>query len=197
MSAFAPDNYAEAKATHKPLSRRAPLRAVGRKGPTPFSTNPRANATGRGIARKGRGIKKRAKKAKVSTLKNKAWTQFSIFIRTKGADELGFNKCVTCDVRKFWKELQAGHFIRGRLNANLFDERGVWPQCYSCNVGAQGNVVIYYKVMLERFGQEVIDELLLQNNQTRKWLPGELQAIFEKYKALNGANPICQMVNEQ
>lgn len=191
MSAFRPDGFAEAKATHKPLSRKTPLRAVQSPGPAHPSPSS-GNATGRLLSRKPRTIKRKAKRVKTSTRKNKAWIQFSIFIRTEGADEEGFNQCVTCDARKPWRDLQAGHFIRGRLNANLFDERGVWPQCYSCNVGAQGNVVIYYKWMLAKFGQEVIDELLRQNQKTRKWLPGELQGIFEKYKALNDANPLCQ-----
>lgn len=190
MSAFCPESYAEAVATHKPLSRSKPIRAVARKE----NSNPRARSgkpLQAGKAAK-RGLRKKAKRVKISTLKNKAWDQFSIFIRTEGADEHGFNRCVTCEARKHWKELQAGHFIRGRLNSNLFDERGVWPQCYSCNVGAQGNVVLYYKWMLQKFGQETIDELLAQNNQTRKWLPGELQSIHAKYKALNEANPLCQ-----
>jgi hypothetical protein len=191
MSAFRPDSFAEAQATFKPFSRKQPLRAVRKPDPA-NARSATGNATQRPIPRKQRTIKRKTKKPKTSTLKNKAWTQFSIFIRTEGADEHGFNQCITCDVRKPWKELQAGHFIRGRLNANLFDERGVWPQCYSCNVGAQGNVVIYYKWMLAMFGQGVIDELISQNQKTRKWQPGELQGIFEKYKALNDANPLCQ-----
>lgn len=191
MSAFRPENYAEAVATHKPLSRATPLLAVSKRRARTLSPTESGKPLRRdGIKRKA--AKKKARRVKVSTLKNRAWKQFSIFIRSEGADPDGFNKCVTCDVRKHWKELQAGHFIRGRLNSNLFDERGVWPQCYSCNVGAQGNVVIYYKFMLEKFGQQTIDELILQNNTTRKWLPGELQEICKKYGALNDANPLLR-----
>lgn len=133
---------------------------------------------------------KRAKKLTDGQMKKNVWKEFSIFIRTRGADSEGFNRCVTCVVKKHWKELQAGHFIRGRLNANLFEERATYPQCYSCNVGKQGEVVIYYKFMLEQHGQAVIDELILQNNTTKKWAPGELDGLLEKYKALNDANPL-------
>lgn len=130
------------------------------------------------------------KKVKVSTLKNKLWAEFSKYIRTRGANADGMNHCVTCWTIKHWKELQAGHFIAGRLNSNLFDERGCHPQCSLCNVIKAGNGPMYYKFMLKTYGQEVIDELLTQNDQTRKWLPGELESLLEKYSSLNRENPL-------
>lgn len=140
--------------------------------------------------RRAMSTKKKPKKIKVGKLKDKVWKQFSIFIRTRGADTQGFNFCVTCQVKKFWRELQAGHFIQGRLNANLFDERGTNPQCYSCNVGRYGATVLYYKWMLAHYGQEVIDDLLEQNSKTHKWQPDELENLLIHYTALNGNNPI-------
>lgn len=102
------------------------------------------------------------------------------------------NRCATCVVVAHWTQLQAGHFIRGRLNANLFDERGCAPQCYGCNIHRQGDVVTFYKMMLLKYGQEVIDELILQNNQTKKWMAGELAGLLDHYKNLNAANPLVQ-----
>jgi hypothetical protein len=139
---------------------------------------------------KSKSVKK--KKPSVSQTKKKVWVQFSIFIRTRGADSEGWNTCVTCGVRKFWRDLQAGHFIRGRLNATLFNETGVWPQCYGCNVGAQGNVVLYYKWMLARFGQGTIDRLIEQNNHTHKWGATELGDLFTRYSSLNKNNPLVE-----
>lgn len=136
---------------------------------------------------------KRPRKLTTGQLKKRVWTEFSIFIRTHNAtQDLGLERCVTCGVVKRWTELQAGHFIRGRLNANLFEERGVHPQCYRCNISFQGNVVVYYGVMLQKYGQEVIDELLEQNNHTKKWAPLELEGLYRKYKELNAQNPLCQ-----
>ena len=129
--------------------------------------------------------KKKVRRLTDGQLKKRVWKEFSIFIRTEGADALGFNQCITCQTRLHWKQLQAGHFIRGRLNSNLFDERGCHPQCYSCNIHRQGNVVIYYKIMLKKYGQKVIDELLEQNNKTHKWQAGELQNLLDHYKTLN------------
>ena len=89
--------------------------------------------------------------------------------------------------------MQAGHFIAGRLNSTLFDERGVHPQCSLCNVVKHGNGPMYYKFMLATYGQEVIDELIEQNSQTRKWRPGELKSLLDRYRALNAENPIAQI----
>lgn len=191
VSSFAPQSFEEAKATFRPLRRSqmkrqsdSPLRKL-KASPSPLSARKAQNSAGRPKA-------KRAKKLSDGKMKKKVWAEFSIYIRTQGADSQGMNQCVTCYVTKPWKELQAGHFIRGRLNANLFDERGVAPQCYSCNVGKQGEVVIYYKWMLVNYGQEVIDELILQNGTTKKWQPGELQSLLGHYKALNDANPLVE-----
>lgn len=143
-------------------------------------------------ALKGKGRAKRPKKLTDGQLKKRVWKEFSIYIRLRGADSEGWNQCCTCSVRKFWKDLQAGHFLRGRLSANLFSETGTHPQCYSCNVGKQGEVVIYYRFMLRTYGESVIDELIAQNNQTHKWAGGELQSLLDKYKTLNAENPLLQ-----
>lgn len=137
-----------------------------------------------------RTAKPKKKKVKTSTLKRRAWAEFSIYIRQRGADVEGFNICVTCNTRKHWKELQAGHFIAGRLNSNLFEERGTYAQCSLCNVIKSGNGPMFYKFMLRTHGQEVIDELLAQNDRTRKWLPGELESIARKYAEINSHNPL-------
>lgn len=159
--------FDEAKAKFKPMVRK-PMKRSGKRKP----------------------VKPKKKRVSVSSLKKKAWAEFSIFIRTRGANTEGMNRCVTCDVKKHWRELQAGHFIAGRLNSNLFDERGCHPQCSLCNVIKAGNGPMYYKFMLKTYGQEAIDELLAQNKQTKKWLPGELEALLEKYSALNKQNPL-------
>lgn len=203
MSTFAPADYAEAVLTHKPMRRTRMTPSLPPDGKTrSASGKPRKQASGLKrrpspaipYATNSLGARKKAKRKKLTDgqLKKRVWKEFSIFIRTRGADSEGMNNCLTCGVRKHWKELQAGHFVRGRLNANLFDARGCWPQCYSCNVGKQGNVIPYYKRMLERYGQMVIDDLVTQNNNTRKWQAGELQEMLERYKAINAANPLLK-----
>lgn len=169
--------YEIAKANHKPMVRRPMKR---RSSAIPYSVNSLG-------ARKKKTTK--AKKLSVGTLKRKAWKEFSIFIRTRRADEYGYVRCVTCGVRRHWKEVDAGHFLAGRYNSNLFDERGCNEQCKYCNGPKSSNGPMYYKWMLANHGQEVIDELIRQNDETRKWNPGQLESIFLKYKELNSISP--------
>lgn len=177
---FAPATFEAARAQFKPM-KRSPMNRTGKD----LKTSP-ANR----IAQRGAVKKKAARRKKPTTgsLKKKAWREFSIFIRTRRADAEGLVACCTCGVKKEWKAMQAGHFIAGRLNSNLFDERGCHPQCSLCNVVKHGNGPMYYKFMRATYGEAVIDELLQQNEVTKKWQPGELQEIFEKYQALNEAN---------
>jgi len=160
----------------------------GRRPKVGNPSNARARlATGGNPPQMARLKAKSGKKRGTGTksLKKKAWKQFSMFIRLREADFEGYVLCFTCPKRGFWKEMQAGHFVRGRLNANLFDERGCQAQCYSCNIHRQGNVIVYYKMMLLKYGEETTEEVIRQNNETKKWLPGELASIIEKYRILN------------
>ena len=98
----------------------------------------------------------------------------------------GYNTCVTCCKSFHWKNLQAGHFIDGRMNSVLFDERGVWPQCYACNVCKHGNKVEYYQHMMRLHGQEVIDELRLLPKKTVVFTRQDYDDIYNKYRKING-----------
>ena len=106
-----------------------------------------------------------AQKSK-KTLKKEAWSAFSAFIRTR--DCLRFSglpdegMCVTCKREYPYKKLQAGHFIGGRTNAVLFDERIVYSQCYGCNVGKSGNYLDYFYFMEEEIGRPAIDALVIE-----------------------------------
>lgn len=119
----------------------------------------------------------------VSKAKKKAWDAFSFWVRISGADGEGYVKCVTCTIKKPYKEMQAGHFIPGRNNSVLFSEDGVHPQCYQCNVSKKGNWPEYYSYMMHMYGQEVIDELLLESKKIRKYILSdyiELEIYYKK-----------------
>jgi hypothetical protein len=120
------------------------------------------------------------KKPSVSKLKKKAWDLFSKWIRSQDAEK-GMNMCITCGVWKPWKELQAGHFIPGRHNSILFDERGVHPQCYHCNVGLKGNPRSYDRYMRTMYGEKVIEELETLDQQIKNFKPYELEEIIKMY----------------
>ena len=113
--------------------------------------------------------------------KKKAWDEFSKYIRTRdclkttGCSSWGL--CITCDKRYHFKLLQAGHFIPGRHNNNLFNEAGCHAQCYNCNINLKGNTLVYRRKIIEMYG-EGYDELLERlDKQTKKFTIEELQEL--------------------
>lgn len=134
-------------------------------------------------------MKKKTKKPKLSLAKKKAWSAFSLYIRTRdcikttGYAESG--RCITC-LREYPRlglgGLQAGHFVPGRTNAVLFDERGVHAQCYSCNIGKGGAGADYWLFMEREYGREVIDELLANRHQMLKYTAEDYRNIQQKYE---------------
>lgn len=128
----------------------------------------------------------RTKKPKTTgQLKKQAWDLLSKCIRLEHSDRHGICECVTCGDRYYYKAIHAGHFIDGRHGAVLFDERGIFPQCLTCNVFLKGNKVPYTLFMLDKFGKEVVDELLLLGKgvgPVRKWTRVELMELIESYQ---------------
>jgi hypothetical protein len=90
--------------------------------------------------------------------------------------------CITCRRPYSFKQLQAGHFIAGRTNSVLFDERGVNSQCYGCNVGRGGAHVEYFIWMEKEYGRDVIDELRAKRHQTQKFTVEDYKATEDYYK---------------
>ena len=126
--------------------------------------------------------KKKAKKIKLSTVKAKCWKLFSQYIRLSAADDNGIVRCVTCGELLFWREAQAGHFISGRTNAVLFDERLVHPQCMSCNIWQDGNYVAYTLFMLTKHTREEIEEFQALKHKTVKYSIPDLLAMEKDLK---------------
>jgi len=122
------------------------------------------------------------KRTSISSLKKKAWKVFSEYIRQKYADWRGYATCVTCGAVKHWKELQAGHFIGGRRNSLLFDERACHPQCMPCNVWKHGDQIKYFRFMQRAYGEHVIRELESLNLVDKQFKKEELESIIKKYK---------------
>lgn len=122
--------------------------------------------------------------------KDKAWAQFSIYIRTRdcllttGTSYEG--TCVTCNRLYNFKELQAGHWIPGRNNSVLFSDDGVHAQCSSCNLnppyGKGGNPIPYWIYMENTYGRMRMDELIFESNQTVQYKAFHYDEIAEEYK---------------
>ena len=132
------------------------------------------------------------KKLTVAKKKKKVWVVFSIYIRlrdclkTTGCTSWGL--CITCSKRYHFKLLQAGHFIPGRHNANLFSEKGTHAQCYNCNVNLRGSTLEYRRKIIELYGKGADVELEDIDRQKAKFTISELEeleaSLKEKIKLL-------------
>ncbi len=131
-------------------------------------------------------IKQPKKQPKISTLKKKVWKVFSEYIRTRdclkttGLSDYG--RCITCQKVVPKSLLQAGHFIPGRHNANLFSERGVNAQCYNCNINLKGNTLQYRRQLIGHYGKGADEELELEARVTKKFTIQELEELREIYR---------------
>lgn len=128
------------------------------------------------------------KKKTISKAKKETWEVFSKYIRmrdclkTTGCSSFGL--CITCEKRYHIKMLQAGHFIPGRHNANLFSEKGCHAQCYNCNINLKGSTLEYRRKIIELYGEgwdEVLEE---RARQTVKYSVKDLEERKAEYQAL-------------
>lgn len=136
------------------------------------------------------------KPKKLTYYKKRAWDQFSRYIRLRDSQN-GYAKCCSCEFLAEWRLLQAGHFVAGRNNSILFDERNCHAQCVGCNFFGKnsrsyGN---YFQFMKAHYGLQVIDELITLSNKTVNYEREDYQAIEEKYKNL--ANKIEETGNDR
>jgi 5-methylcytosine-specific restriction endonuclease McrA len=103
-----------------------------------------------------------AKKPKASSITKRLDKLLSIAVRLRDTDDYGNGHCCTCGRLLKYEDSDAGHFIgRGRFGTR-WDLENVHMQCTVCNRGS-GADIKYYKFMLGKYGQAVIDRLDAQS----------------------------------
>ncbi len=107
---------------------------------------------------------------------------FSKFIRLRDSVE-GIATCVTCGVKKPWKEVDAGHFQTRAKYATRWHEKNVHAQCKGCNMVNGGQQYVHGKRIDEMYGEGTADELVILSHQIMKFSTKELQEISAQYKA--------------
>ncbi len=127
-------------------------------------------------------------------LKKKLWKIFSEYIRQRDAKYWqekipdltdGVVCCCTCGLPRHWTEVDAGHFIpkgMGGKNALYFDEYNVNAQCKGCNAFKQGAPIRYEEFIIDRYGQDILDQLRANQYRTKRYSEIELLALMEYYK---------------
>lgn len=105
--------------------------------------------------------KRKYRSESVTNIKSKIWELCKTIIRKKYP-----NNCYTCGQTNLsagnW---HTGHFVSKSLcNSKMkFDLRNLRPQCYRCNINGGGAGAIFYKLMVEREGQEYVDGIFKDN----------------------------------
>jgi len=99
--------------------------------------------------------KRKSKYTHISLAKKAADHAFSDYIRLRDK-----YKCITCGKEGDKHNIDAGHYLRRGYTAIKYDERNVSAQCTYCNQWLQGAWDVYNEKMLEKYGQEVVDELM-------------------------------------
>lgn len=119
------------------------------------------------------------KKEKLSALKKKADTVFSIYIRRRD-----HGKCITCGTQKEWKEMQAGHYVSRACLPLRYSPENVHCQCYGCNCMKHGDLITYREKLVELYGEPLVLEMELRRHDSCKTTAQDYHELIDKYREL-------------
>lgn len=107
------------------------------------------------------GPKKGQKPAKDARriAKDRAWKQFSLFIRLRDCGPDGYGQCCTCPRRAHYSTMDAGHWITRAKESTLFDERNVSLQCKGCNRFQGGKPLEHEQHIIRKHGSAAPGDL--------------------------------------
>lgn len=124
----------------------------------------------------------KAKRPGVALLKRKADSLFSTYIRLRDADKDGKATCITCGVKKYWKDMQAGHFVKRSVSQLRYDEENVNAQCMQCNIWKYGEQYAYAQALDLKYGEGTAEKLHQMRFSTHKFTTEELLQIIHDAK---------------
>lgn len=127
---------------------------------------------------------KKLKKLTVSQLGKKIWEHCKRLVREKYVNKNGTFTCYTCGkIITDKSNAHTGHFIPSSVCGYYlrYDLRNLRIQCMACNVWGGGMGAIYYKNMVEREGQEYVDQLFRDKQKSVKAYD-HLVELLDKYE---------------
>lgn len=120
---------------------------------------------------------KKKKQRSVKTLKRELDDIFSIYIRRRDK-----GVCYTCGVKRDWKDMDAGHYIKRQHNELRFDERNVHCQCRKCN-RFEGGMMDEYAINLQmQYNVRILAEFNRKKHKIKQFKVGELEEMIKRYK---------------
>jgi len=123
------------------------------------------------------------RKASRKTLIKKLDRIFSLYIRLRDSDKKGFCKCISCQKKFLFEDVDAGHFIGRRHLSTRYDPENVYAQCRYCNRYLSGNQYLY-SISLEKIKKGLPKKLLKKSREILKLSNDELISLITKYKNL-------------
>lgn len=139
----------------------------------------------RQVYEKKKKAKRKRPKSPLEIAKQRAWKVYSQWIRRSVADKDGNVVCVTCSIKKHWKDMQSGHWLDGRGNAILFEESCANPQCLQCNFfGGKPTINVkenYRAFMMKEYGEEEMERLRGLKGTAKKYELEDYISIEEEY----------------
>lgn len=119
------------------------------------------------ICKRPISTKGKQKKAKLSTLVDKADKLASQYIRQKYADHAGNVTCISCGAVLHWKDAHCAHFIERGKKATRWLEENLHPADASCNVYRKElHMRGYTLFMIDTYGREFVEELRALEKKT-------------------------------
>lgn len=125
-------------------------------------------------------------KPEIFRARQTATTWFSKYIRARDCVEvmggLEYGKCFTCDAVLPFSKLQCGHFMPGRKDSGLFDERNAAAQCYQCNVRKQGRWPEFERELIKKYGQRIVERVKANYFEDIKFEANDYRNIATAYR---------------
>ena len=118
----------------------------------------------------------------ISKLKKELDKWFSLFIRLRDCDDLGFVKCFTSGKYYHYKNIHAGHFMSRKRHSTRWDEENVQPQSAADNLFGQGKQYQFGKELDIKYGEGTAEELQFLSRQIVKFTRVDYEEKISYYK---------------
>lgn len=114
----------------------------------------------------------------------KLWKVFSEYIRRRDADENGICTCITCGLKRHYKQMDCGHGIGRQHWGTRYNEKNNHAQCKRCNGFEGGKREVYEREVNKRYGPGTWDLLNLASKKAKKLTQFEIDILEKHYREL-------------
>ena len=118
----------------------------------------------------------------ISKLKKELDKWFSLYVRLRDADDLGFVKCYTSGRYYHYKSIHAGHFMSRKCLSTRYCELNVQPQSIADNLFGQGEQYKFGLNLDAQYGEGTAESLQIKSRQIQKFSRIDYEEKISYYK---------------